>query len=164
MKEVWKDICGYERAYQISNYGVVKRTNTDKKLTPIHNPNGYLYINLYKNGKNTKKYIHRLVAEAFLENPNNYSIVNHIDGKKHNNYFENLEYCTRSENQLHAYKMGLQTKKSKQINQFDKKGNFIKKWNGQYSIERELKISNASINKCCNGKLKTAGGYIWRYE
>lgn len=102
MEEIWKDIKGYEGKYQVSNYGSVKtlnyrRTGTARLLIP-KNDKGYLAVGLYKNGKRKMFLIHRLVAEAFIPNPENLPQVNHIDEDKTNNYVENLEWCTQSYN------------------------------------------------------------------
>lgn len=119
MKEIWKDIEGYEGLYQVSNFGEVKsleRTKTNGKgivkieekiLTQNITNWGYYRVALYKNG--TRKYhrVHRLVAKAFIDNPNNKEQVNHIDGNKLNNHVSNLEWCTRLENMYHARITGL---------------------------------------------------------
>lgn len=117
--EQWKDIKQYEGIYQISNYGKVKsltrivmRKNGARyikermlKLQTIKT--GYHYIALHKNNKIINMYVHRLVALYFLNNPNNYLQVNHKDGNKTNNYMDNLEWVTCSENHKHAYAIGL---------------------------------------------------------
>lgn len=120
--EIWKDIEGYEGLYQISNLGNVKslarviinkhgkeQTYPEKLLTPdvyVTNYSNYLRVTLSKN-HNTKRYsVHRLVAEAFIPNPENKTHVNHIDNNAENNFVENLEWCTHSENMLHAQKQG----------------------------------------------------------
>ena len=105
--EEWKDIKGYEHKYQISNYGNVKsldyhRTGESKLLSPVLKKTGYYQVNLYLNGQYCSKRIHKLVAEAFLENPDNLPVVNHIDGDKTNNHVSNLEWCTISHNTWHA--------------------------------------------------------------
>ena len=99
MEEIWKDIDGYEGLYQVSNLGRVKsfnynRTGKEMNLKPVNTCNGfgYLYVNLNKNGKTRLFYIHRLVAKAFLENPDHKSDVNHKDENKTNNCVENLEW------------------------------------------------------------------------
>ena len=122
MKEVWKDI--YEE-YQISNLGRIKSLKWGKEriLTPRKNFKGYMQIHIRVNGKDKVIKVHRLVAEAFIPNPDNKPQVNHIDGNKENNTSLNLEWCTNSENQLHAYKNGLQKYKNILRNE---NGRFIK--------------------------------------
>jgi hypothetical protein len=112
---VWKDIPNYEGRYQVSNTGLVRSivTNHGKpqdKIKPSYirsNSCQYLYVSLSKLGVPTSFAVHRLVATVFVENPNNKSMVNHIDGNKLNNKACNLEWCTTSENHKHAYKLGL---------------------------------------------------------
>ena len=114
--ETWKDIRGYEGIYQISNLGSVKRISNihwcnlkyrdNYYLKPLDNGKGYLRIKLTVNNKSRRVMLHRLIAEAFIENPNNYPFVNHIDGNKKNNNLNNLEWCTQSQNCLHSVKMG----------------------------------------------------------
>lgn len=114
-KEIWKDIKGYENIYQVSNFGRVKTLrrlicsptgnyySKEKIMTTIPNDGiGYVRIHLYKNSRGTPKRIHRLVAEAFIPNPENKKDVNHKNGIKCDNRVENLEWATRSENELHA--------------------------------------------------------------
>ena len=119
MKEEWKDIKGFEGWYQVSNLGEVRsierqinnngtlQTYKSHILKPSITKKGYFYVILYKNSKGTHKYIHRLVAEYFIDNPDRLQQVNHIDGYKTNNLVDNLEWCNNSENQKHAYIHGL---------------------------------------------------------
>lgn len=116
MKEVWKPVVGFEKFFEISNLGRLKRTtvyqntwNKKKRINPnrIVKPTperGYLRIALSVNGKRYLKYIHRLVAEAFIPNPNNYKEVNHIDNNRSNNRVDNLEWCDRKHNLDHMIK------------------------------------------------------------
>lgn len=118
-EEIWADIKGYEGLYKISNYGNVKSLERYKKnhskmakveekdMKPYLNNNGYLYVNLNKNGICKHIYIHRLLMEAFVPNPNNYSCINHRDGNKLNNSLTNLEWCSYSYNNKEAYRLGL---------------------------------------------------------
>jgi len=134
MKEIWKDIKEYKGIYQISNLGKVRSldrynySNTNNQyieyqskrllkgtiLKPYDNGNGYKQVSLLKNQKRKVYYIHRLVAEYFLSNPNNLPEINHIDGNKQNNCVDNLEWCTRVENLNHAIKTGLKKTSDKQ--------------------------------------------------
>lgn len=118
MAEVWKDVVGYEGVYQISNKGRVKsldrfcifngsrRIRRGNIMKPFDN-RGYLRVGLYKDSKQKKLFIHRLVAEAFIPRPAGKDFINHIDGDPKNNRIENLEWCTPRENTIHAYKTGL---------------------------------------------------------
>lgn len=113
MKEIWKEIKGYEN-YEVSNLGNVRSNSSIKKgglLKLDHNRYGYLYIKLSKNGKRKAFRVHRLVAEAFIENRHLKSQVNHKDANKHNNKVSNLEWTTFDENRDHAVKKGIYAKK-----------------------------------------------------
>lgn len=96
--ELWKDICGYEGLYMISNLGNIKSIKKDALLKPIQNNNGYSRVSLYKNGKYKAFSVHRLVAEAFIPNPGALPQVNHKDEDKSNNKVDNLEWCTAKYN------------------------------------------------------------------
>jgi hypothetical protein len=101
--EEWRDIPGYERLYQVSNMGRVKSLRNNIILKPGKYPNGYLFAPLKVNQKQHNKMIHRLVANAFLSNPDQKQEVNHKDGNKQNNIVDNLEWVTRQENIRHAF-------------------------------------------------------------
>lgn len=174
-KEIWKDIPNYEGLYQISNLGNVKNIKTNICKSKNISNSGYYYVDLYKNNNRAKKNIHRLVAETFILNKNNYSDVNHIDGNKLNNCVNNLEWCTRSYNLKEAYRLKLRkpvklkenkNPNSKIIIQYDKNGNFIKKWYSITKASEETGIYHTQIRRCCNKykNYKTAGGFIWKFE
>ena len=114
--EIWKDIEGYEGYYQVSNLGRVKRVSDGYILKPYHHEKGYLKIDLQIHGKRRKFRIHRIVAEAFIPNENNYPQINHINGMKEDNRVENLEWCTNKMNSEHAWRLGLyHRKRNKEI-------------------------------------------------
>lgn len=114
-KEIWRDIAGYEGKYQVSNLGRVRSLQYHNTkgimrigyLKPATDGCGYLRCALSKNNKLATFKVHRLVASAFIDNPNNLPQVNHKDGDKRNNNVGNLEWCNNSQNQLHAYATGL---------------------------------------------------------
>lgn len=192
MEEIWKDIAGYEGLYEVSNLGRVKSLITNKILKPsFDGKKNYLFVGLYKKGVKTKLInVHRLVAMAFIPNPNNYPQVNHIDENKINNRADNLEWCTikynsnygnakknmiasrRRNNNMGLVAMkGLATRNKyklngyeKPIKQFDLDGNFIQRWKSATEIQRQLSISRISISRCCRGIYKQSHGYIWRWD
>lgn len=111
-EEIWRDICGYEGLYQVSNCGRVKRfhkTTPPRILKPGLNTWGYLKVSLSRNNENETQNIHRLVAQAFIPNPDGKPQVNHKDGDKTNNCVDNLEWCTHEENNRHAIATGLRS-------------------------------------------------------
>lgn len=123
----------------------------------------YSYVCLCVNNKRKSKRVHRLVAEAFIPNPENKSEVNHIDGNKQNNRVDNLEWVTGSENIQHGYRMNLCKANKKRVLQYDLQGKFIKEWESTMQIQRQLNYNNSCICYCCLGKKKTAYGYKWQY-
>ena len=172
--EVWKDIPGYEGLYQVSNFGEVKSLSRyhHKKETILKKhktKDGYYETTLVKNGKYKFIRTHRLVAFAFIPNLLNKEQINHKDGNKLNNNVENLEWCTLQENKDHAIKTGLQdfkgkkNPKAKAVNQYDKDGNFIKKYDTLRQAMYETGISEHCISSVCNKHIKTAGGYKWEF-
>lgn len=170
--EEWKDIEGYEGLYQISNYGRVKslKYGKEKILKGGKVSSGYLQVGLCKDGKLVRKYIHRLVAEAFIPNPNNYEQVNHKDEDKSSNIVLNLEWCDSkynnnygTRNQRSAEKQINDPKRSKKVDQIDKvSGEVIRKWESTMECDRNG-FNQGAVAACCNGLRKTHKGYIWRY-
>lgn len=157
--EQWKDIKGYEGYYQISSYGKVKNIVTGNILKPSKSKTGYLHITLcYTNRKDFL--IHRLVALAFLQNPNNFPEVNHKDEDKSNNCADNLEWCTAKYNV--NYGKGSKARNTKVI-QYDLKNNMIKIWESMKEVEEELGIKYQCISRCCSGLRKSTGGFLWAY-
>lgn len=170
--EIWKDIKGYEGKYEISNFGRVKShikigTPTYYK-TPMLSTPGYYTVCLSKDGKVSYSVgIHRLVAEAFVENTDKTKTeVNHKDGDKLNNYYENLEWVTRKENNEHAIKSGLR-KYVKSIEQYTLDDELVNIFTSSAEAGNFLgkgKRTNTHILNCCKGKISTAYGYKWKYK
>ena len=164
--EIFKEINDFE-GYYISNLGRVKscKRKTEKFIAVKDDTHGYLIVKLWKDNKQYSKKIHRLVAEAFISNPENLRDVNHKDENKHNNCVENLEWINHKDNINYGTRNERANKtKSKAIIQLDLNGNVINEFISSYDAERQLDISESNINQCCNGKRKTAGGYKWQFK
>lgn len=182
--EVWKDIEGYEGYYQISNQGKVLSLNYCLRgysalLTPKINKRGYAWVELRKNGTRKPMLIHRLVAQAFIENPNNYPLINHKDENPLNNNADNLEWCTHSYNVKYSLALHPERCKrggyirhrkngaykcSKKVRQIDiSSGKIICEYNYLAEIKRVLGKNEYSIRECCYGNRKTAYGYRWEF-
>lgn len=182
-----KDIENWED-YSIDINGNVFSKRRNKYMKPVKNKSGYSVIQLHKNMKFKTFTIHRLIAKAFIPNPNNYPCINHIDGNKLNNDISNLEWCTHKHNSQEAVRIGLfdNVKKiqrenaiknnlskyhilanevtKKKVSQYDKNGNFIKSYNSMSDASRDNNIQITNISYCANSKRKSAGGYIWKLE
>lgn len=191
--ESWKDIENFEGLYKISDMGRIKSLprilknglrsylSKEKILKPHKNKNGYLTIKLYKNGIKTGYLIHRLVAIAFIPNPNNYPEVNHKDENPSNPKIENLEWCTGKYNSNYGNrntKLGeslkgnkipqnvidkMIVKHIKEVYQYDLNYNFIKKWDS-IKQTKEGGFFRNYVSDCCNGKLKAYKGFIWSFK
>ena len=165
--ESWKIIKNYPE-YEISNMGRIKypiRKGSKPYKIRVTYGGGKIYktFTLRNNDGIKSIAIHRLVAQAFISNPNDYIIVNHKDGDKKNNRYINLKWCTRSENTKHAYDNDLISGKRK-IYQLNVNNNIIKEWDTIKDAYETLKLSRTSINSVLSKKNKTAGGYYWCYK
>lgn len=179
INEIWKDVPGYEGLYQVSSKGRIKRNDRIKCQQTDHG--GYCTVALSKNSIQKWVLVHRIVAMAFIANPENKRTVNHIDGNKQNNNVENLEWATHSENIIHANNMGLRKvteaqrkaasengKKTIDKNRirkavFLKKDTMKKEFISAHDAARFVSGSASAIIQCCKGKKKTYKGYEWGY-
>lgn len=158
MKETWIDVKGYEGLYKVSNYGRVKSNR--KILKNRNHTSGYLQVNLSKRGHSENKYIHRLVAEAFIDNPNNFSEVNHKDENKLNNRVDNLEWCSRQYNNTYGTKIKRTSENNyKKVLCVETNTTF----NSIIEAAKTLNINAGNITLVCKGLRKTAGSYHWKY-
>lgn len=157
--EIWKDIEGFEGLYSVSNKGRVRNKKRGRILKYGIDGHGYPFVALYKaNSKPKQIKVHKLVAESFIDNPNNLPQVDHIDEVKTNNDASNLRWVTPSENIRHSIHH-----KSCRINQLTLDGELVKAWDSLNQIERETGYSQGNIIKCCKGKYKQSHGYRWEY-
>lgn len=161
--EEWKDIKGYEGLYQVSNLGRVRSIGYGKERI-LSSSNichyGYIKVNLYKEGKKNTFKVHRLVAQAFIPNPNNLPEVNHKDENKLNNHVSNLEWCTTQYNiNYGTHNARMSKSKNKPILCVETGVEYT----SILEAEKLTGINKSSLSNCCRGIFKTAGGYHWRY-
>ena len=166
-----KPIKDFEDQYLIYDDGSVWSLSKERFLSQDPHTSGYLRVTLWKDGKGTHKYVHRLVAEAFLDNPNNLPQVNHKDENKHNNNLDNLEWISALDNT--RYGTGLQRrierqinnpKRSKKIIQYDLNMQEIARFPSIMEAQRVTGFANTNISKACKETYRTVGGYYWRYD
>ncbi len=192
--ENWRDIEGYEGSYQVSDCGRVKslqrkityKDGREKVLQEkiLHNflsDLGYYHVMLSKNGTPKRYKVHRLVAKAFIPNPNELPIINHRDECKTNNVVENLEWCDQNYNIHYGTMIDRGKEKqlnrsdlSKEVEQYTLDGKLVGTFKSASEVEREYpQFKTASISRCCrggqilNGKwqtITTYKGYVWKYK
>lgn len=182
MHEKWKDIAGFKGIYQVSNLGRVK--SLDRKclasngikyfkkgclLKPSSDRRGYLVCNLSKDNKMHTQKIHRLVANAFLDNVNNLPVVNHKDENKMNNNVSNLEWCTRKYNSNYGHmkehhRNNGAYKRRKIVIQKDLNGRTLQEFHSVSLAAKENSLSQGGISMVCRGNGKTYGGFKWEYK
>lgn len=160
MVEQWRDVVGYEGLYKVSDLGKVRSVRRRRLLRPGIKSTGYAQVTLSRDGVNRYYSVHRIVAAAFLPNPNALPQVNHKNGKKQDNRLANLEWCSASENQQHKYKV------------LGKSGGHPKavfcietgqRWEAVHLAAQELNIHRTSISMVCHGRRKTAGGLHFKF-
>ena len=159
-----KYIKGYERLYSITEDGCVYSHYLKRFLKPVKIRKGYYQIGLSKNGERKLYLIHRLVAETYIPNPNNLPIVNHKDENPKNNNVDNLEWCDKSYNYHYG---SCPERAAAKISQKNSKAVYCielnKTFKSQTEAAKELGINQGNVSSCCAGKLKTTGGYHFRF-
>lgn len=181
MEEIWKQVKGYEGIYEVSNLGRVKSLARTVKaiygrathyseqkvkeriLKPSFSTYGYAYVALARNGKSKTTLVHRIVAEAFIPNPDNLPCVNHKDENPSNDCVDNLEWCTYTYN--NTYKNIHLRKKhtNRRIIQYDLDMNELKRWDSITEAAEFYGIQTTNISACCVGKRNHCAGFKWRY-
>lgn len=180
MKEIWKDVENYEGFYQISNLGRVRSVDRyvngnhitcdfqlmkGKILKLRNNRCGYPIVMLRKNGTFKTVLVHRLVAEAFIPNPDNLPYINHKDENPANPIATNLEWCTPLYNLKYSNVFErINTSKIRKVIQFDMNMNEIKRWDSLKSAAASIGRAQQNISRCCRGKCYSCGGFKWKYE
>lgn len=170
MSEKWLPIIETEGVYQVSSHGNVrsfKQNSTQGRLiTPHINGRGYYAVSIDIKGVRKTVLLHRLVANAFLHNPEKLPVVNHINGDKLNCCVDNLEWCSYSHNLEHAYKTGLKQKSKppkccKPVKQYSLNNEYIKTWDSAVSAAKFLQKDPSAINRACQSHTHRAYGYLW---
>lgn len=179
---MWKDVVGYEGIYQVSSFGEIKRISyndcknkrnlkTHKIISKQLDKDGYVKVSLYDSKRCyiKNKFVHRLVAEAFLNKIDKRNQVNHINGIKSDNYFKNLEWVSQSGNRKHCLEFlnpKLRNNKlSKPVVQYDMNNNYITEFPSAKEAQRQTGIQQANISQVCRGiKRNHAGGFKWKYK
>lgn len=163
LNEIWKPVVGFEGLYEVSNLGNVKGVKRQGSsggiLSPAVRKDGYLHVNLRKNGNAGMFLVHRLVAEAFIPNREFKEQVNHIDGKRSNNLAENLEWTTRSENCLHAHDV---------LEKNTRRVVCVETGIVYPSIRNAARcvgVEDSDISRICRGvgRVRRTKGFSWRY-
>ena len=178
MNEIWRDIKDYEGLYQVSNLGRVRslervvifkdgrsKVVKEKIVKPRQTKHKYLQVCLYKNGKGLNHYIHRLVAEAFIPNPHNHPTVDHKNRIRTDNRVENLRWYPWILQAKNSSAKDVNTKRcSIPVEQYTLDMVFVAIYPSAREAERQTSIWHGNITACCKCKIKSAGGYIWRYS
>lgn len=187
--ETWKQVVGYEGLYEVSNLGRVRSVDREivaerggkpfrykmkgRIIEPQERNHGYLSVCLYGKESINKRFrqmsVHRMVAEAFLPNPNGYSEVNHLDENKQNNVLSNLEWCNHKQNCHYGTAIERRAEKfrngpkSKAVEQLDMNGNYIRTFPSMAEAKRLCGFEQSNIYYAIHGKYEQAYGYKWRY-
>lgn len=180
MEEIWKPIKGYENYYEVSNLGKVRGLRRlikykcgrpyiqeGREKVPQKRATGYLFVRLFKDGEEKAFSIHRLVAEAFIDNPNGYPVVNHKGESRTNNVVSNLEWCTHSYNSTYGNaRKGCEESHRKPVIQETLDGQYVASYRSltDAAIAVGRKDGSHNIGSVCSGKHYSAYGYKWKFK
>lgn len=151
-----------ETDYLINENGEIKNKITDK-IMKQRLQQGYKHVGLHINKKNRSFRVHRLVAQTFIPNPNDYPYVNHIDGNRQNNCVSNLEWCTPSQNSLHAAKLQERKFYTRAVNQYSLEGKYMLTYHSIREAGLETNTNPEKISEVCNRSRVSTNRYQWRY-
>ena len=187
--EIWRPVAGYEWLYDVSSFGRIRsldnRWSSIRIMKPWKNSSWYMSTVIYKSPHNKSSVvIHRLIAQSFIDNPDNKPQVNHINGIKSDNRVENLEWATASENMRHAFKIGLKENKNplfrennpsphkwkkgwksifaRKVGQYSDGWTLIKEWDSMIETKKNWYIP-AWVSRCCRWIVKHHAGFVWKY-
>lgn len=173
--EIWNPLVSYEGLYEVSNFGRVKSLKRQVGtimfpsvlLVILDGSHGYSHVSLSKEGCRKRVMVHRLVAMAFIPNPENKPHVNHLDSNRKNNHVDNLEWCNQKENMQHALKHGnfSHEHRQKKISQYDLNGNFIRDYDSIKEATLKYNLTRGQINRRIKfeGENQIVAGFIWKY-
>lgn len=161
-EEIWKDVVGYEGLYKVSNLGNVYSNYVHRNLKQGNYKDGYKFVILNRNGRSKYMSVHRLVATAFIPNPDDLPEVNHKDETPYHNNVENLEWCDYSYNATYNdvhLKRGLQL--GMPVYAYDRSGNLVYTFPSTREAERKLNMGGSNITMCCKNIGRTCYGFVW---
>ena len=164
VEKEWRTVIEYDK-YEVNQFGEIRHKKRKQILKPRPNHGGYEYVSFRINGENKNFAIHRIVANAFIPNPNGYMEVNHKDYNKSNNCVDNLEWVTSSSNKNHAYKkIENHITRGKKVEQYTKAGEYVKTYDTVSDAAKAMGCCVSAISNCCLGRAKTSMGFQWRFS
>lgn len=170
--EEWRPVAEFELLYEVSSMGRVRSIRREKALSSQVSNSGYFYVHLWKSNKRHARFIHRLMARAFLPTYRDELQVNHLDGSKQHNRLHNFEMVTASENMTHAVRslglltpimFGVENSNSRPVLQLTLSGELVARFECHNDAVRSGGFDAACITECCNGTQKTHRGFLWRH-
>lgn len=164
VEKEWRTVKEYDR-YEVNQFGEIRHKKRKQILKPRLNSGGYGYVAFNIDGQRKNFAIHKIVANAFIPNPNGYTEVNHKDYNRLNNQVDNLEWIDSSQNKIHAYKkIENHISRGKEVEQYTKTGEYVKTYNTVTDAAKAVGCCVAAISNCCLGRTKTSMGFQWRFS